>query len=102
MKHYREVKASDKLPGEEGWFLTNLGEKYFYGNNWYSLPPTSDGTEQKFNYVAGITHWLIQYDPEAEAQERYDRASVALRNSRMGIFPSKEEENALEIASGLK
>ena len=38
---------------------------------------------------------------EDTAQERYDKACVALRDSRMGIMNTEEEEKALKIAAGL-
>ncbi len=95
--NYREVKCSDRLPIIcDEWYYTDAGKLFFDFGTWY----TTDALDKDSTYEFDPSYWLEPFDPQAEAQERYEKAKKYLQRVYNRTALSIVELVSIKIAAG--
>ena len=106
--NYREVKCSDRLPEEEGYYWTNAGQRYFTFN-WKGVFVSVKGCTEICTYVG---MWFEPYELPTEGEikelivniaddrELYDGDGGSIYCG--ALFPDQWDEAAKAITNLLK
>lgn len=99
MRHYREVRCEDRLPMRRKQYYVKTKGPALPLQRVYFYDPENE--EIRAYWKLGVKSFLEEYDPEAEARERYEKANKFLSHETYMNGEFNRIDMAIKIASGL-